>query len=87
MSAEKGEMISADALMLYRKLADGLADMVEGGRLTKASIPDDYEWLVKVLAEIVGWDWNPREWEPLQCPNGEQHEQRRSEGVDIPLGQ
>lgn len=38
-------------LAAYRKLHDGLSDMIEGGRLTADMIPDDYDWLVKMLAE------------------------------------
>ena len=34
----------------YGRLHDGLSDMIEGGRLTEADIPDDYQWLVKQLA-------------------------------------
>ena len=40
-------------LNVYRGLADGLSDMVEGGRLTEASVPDDYSWLVTTLARIA----------------------------------
>ena len=32
-------------------LHDGMSDMVEGGRITAADIPDDYDWLVETLAE------------------------------------
>lgn len=35
----------------YRRLHDGLSDMIEGGRLTEADIPDDYHWLVEMLAQ------------------------------------
>lgn len=38
-------------LAAYRKLHDGLSDMIEGGRLTADMIPDDYDWLIKMLAE------------------------------------
>ena len=34
----------------YGRLHDGLSDMIEGGRLTEADIPNDYHWLVKQLA-------------------------------------
>lgn len=40
-------------LNVYRGLADGLSDMVKGGRLPEASIPDDYSWLVTTLASIA----------------------------------
>ena len=33
----------------YGKLHDGLSDMIEGGRLTEADIPDDYKWLIFML--------------------------------------
>lgn len=45
-----------DVMTLYRKLADGLSDMVEGSRLSEADIPDDYQWLVETLAAIAGAD-------------------------------
>lgn len=45
-----------EPLATYRKLADGLSDMVEGGRLREADIPDDYQWLVATLAKIAGLD-------------------------------
>ena len=34
-------------------LHDGLSDMIEGGRLTEAAIPDDYRWLVDSLAALT----------------------------------
>lgn len=34
----------------YHKLHDGLSDMIESGRLERGDIPDDYEWLVEMLA-------------------------------------
>lgn len=37
----------------YSKLHDGLSDMIEGGRLAEADIPDDYRWLVNMLAELA----------------------------------
>jgi len=43
-------------LKLYRKLHDGLSDMVEDSRLTDMDIPDDYQWLVDLLAEIATQD-------------------------------
>ena len=36
----------------YAKLHDGLSDMIEGGRLSEADIPDDYRWLVESLAYL-----------------------------------
>jgi predicted protein tyrosine phosphatase len=38
-----------DNVDAYEKLHDGLSDMIEGGRLTEADIPDDYQWLVETL--------------------------------------
>jgi hypothetical protein len=32
-------------LTVYNRLHDGLADMVEKGRLTEDQLPDDYRWL------------------------------------------
>ena len=43
-------------LVVYRRLADGLSDMVEDGRLDEAAIPDDYEWIVDTLAQIAKVD-------------------------------
>lgn len=43
-------------LQHYRKLHDGLSNMIESGRLTEAKIPDDYLWLVDSLAKIAGLD-------------------------------
>lgn len=33
-------------------LKSGLKDMLRSGRLTRADIPDDFEWLVKSLKEL-----------------------------------
>lgn len=44
---------SLDVVRVIRFL-DGLSDMVEGGRLKREDIPDDYAWLVERLAEING---------------------------------
>ena len=48
--------MSTELLALYRKLHDGLSDMVEGGRLTEEHIPDDYRWLVESLAKLAALD-------------------------------
>jgi len=48
--------VAPDARHLYRDLADGLSDMIEGGRLTESDIPDDYAWLVELLAKIAAQD-------------------------------
>lgn len=37
----------------YRRLHDTLVEMVEGGRLTIAEIPDDYGWLIAKLHELA----------------------------------
>jgi hypothetical protein len=50
------EPADPDPLPAYRKLADGLSDMIEEGRLTESAIPDDYQWLVAALVEIAGLD-------------------------------
>ncbi len=42
-----------DALAEYQRLHDGLSDMIEGGRLSEADIPDDYQWLVEILGRLV----------------------------------
>jgi hypothetical protein len=36
----------------YKRLHDGLSDMIEGGRLREEHIPDDYKWLVETLAQL-----------------------------------
>lgn len=47
----------AEALLSkYRKLVDGLSNMVEGERITEADCPDDYDWLVGSLAELAALD-------------------------------
>ena len=43
-----------DLLGAYRALHIGLSDMIEDGRLTEVDIPDDYQWLVEVLAALAG---------------------------------
>jgi hypothetical protein len=64
------------ALRLYARLHDGLSDMIEVGRLQENDIPDDYEWLVKSLAEH-GTQLNAA----LAKAEGRTHE-RRGEDVD-----
>jgi hypothetical protein len=39
-----------DMVAIYGRLHDGLSDMIDTGRLTAADIPDDYGWLVELLA-------------------------------------
>jgi hypothetical protein len=36
-------------LQHYRRLHDGLSEMIDDGRLTEAAIPGDYRWLVAML--------------------------------------
>ncbi len=36
----------------YRKLHDGLSDIIESGRLTEADCPEDFHWLVESLATL-----------------------------------
>lgn len=48
--------LPASTVEAYRRLADGLSDMVEEGRLNEGDIPDDYQWLVEQLAMIAGLD-------------------------------
>lgn len=40
----------------YRRLQDGLSEMVEHDRLKEEDIPDDYRWLVETLATIASLD-------------------------------
>ena len=40
----------------YRRLFDGVNDMIKGGRLSESVIPDDFEWLVKSMKEISTLD-------------------------------
>ena len=37
----------------YGKLHDGLSDMIESGRVTRADLPNDYEWLADKLAALA----------------------------------
>ena len=43
-------------LTAYRKLHDGLSDMIEEGRLTMTDIPNDYDWLVTQIVALVDLD-------------------------------
>lgn len=45
-------MTEAQLLAGYKRLHDGLSDMIEGGRLREEHIPDDYRWLVEALAQL-----------------------------------
>ena len=48
-------------------LVDGLSDMIEGGRLTEALVPDDWQWLMKFMTTVpprMGADGRP-------CPSCE----------------
>ena len=48
-------VIEGDTLANYRDLVEGLADMVKGGRIRPADIPDDWVWLhetLRVIAEL-----------------------------------
>lgn len=55
---DKSEEIAQERMELkleaYERLHDGLSDMIEGGRLTEADIPDDYRWLRESLEKIGG---------------------------------
>jgi len=51
--------VGGAAMSAYRGLAEGLSDMIQGGRLTEADIPDDFKWLVNQLALIAGRDPSP----------------------------
>lgn len=54
VAAIADELVKArDKLRLYRRLADGLSDMVEDSRLAESDIPDDYQWLVESLSQIA----------------------------------
>jgi hypothetical protein len=41
-----------EVLEAYGVLHDRVSDMIESGRLTERTIPDDYHWLVETLAEL-----------------------------------
>ena len=43
-------------LKRYRTLHNGISDMIEGGRLKRADIPDDYRWLVINMVRIARAD-------------------------------
>ena len=45
-----------ERLEAYRELHNGLSDMIEGKRLKREDIPDDYGWLVETLHQIVALD-------------------------------
>lgn len=46
----------SEVLREYRRLQEGLSDMVEDVRLVEADIPDDYRWLVEQLVKLAGLD-------------------------------
>ena len=46
----------------YAALHDGLSDMIEGGRLRKEHIPDDYRWLVETLAGLANVNHPVSDW-------------------------
>lgn len=48
--------IEQDLLAHHSKLHDMVSDMIEGGRLSEADIPDDYQALVDHLVEGVRLD-------------------------------
>lgn len=50
--SENGQPRSEMELEHYHRLHEGLSDMIEGGRLKEIDIPDDYQWLVELLAEV-----------------------------------
>ena len=54
MDEEPPEDTTANRMTLYEQLHDGLSDMVESGRLSEASVPEDYRWLVETLAKASG---------------------------------
>ena len=43
-------------ILAYRELHNGLLDMLEGGRLKEADIPEDYDWLMQQLSRIADID-------------------------------
>lgn len=47
------ERLPLDTVTLYRRLADGLSDMVEGDRLNRPMSVPDYEWLADLLEQIA----------------------------------
>lgn len=54
--ARRAQSAPSNLLDNYRRLHDGLSDMIEGGRLTRAEIPDDYDWLVEAMVWLAGHD-------------------------------
>lgn len=51
------EELAADIteqLAAYRRLHDGLSEMIESGRLRPEHIPDDYQWLCDSLEKLSG---------------------------------
>lgn len=54
-----------ERLEAYRKLYDGLSDMVESRRVTREDIPEDYEWLIRAMLDVVALD--PETPTPFPC--------------------
>jgi hypothetical protein len=54
---QHGDMLTereATYILELEKLWDMLSDTVEGGRLTEADIPDDYQALVSQMVKLAG---------------------------------
>lgn len=56
LGPEEPPALSDVAIEHYRTLAGGINDMIEAGRLTRADVPDDFDWLSGVLDGIVEAD-------------------------------
>lgn len=54
--------------MVITALVAGLTDMIESGRLTKADIPDDFEWLCAAIEKAKTGSPKPKT--PAGHPGG-----------------
>jgi hypothetical protein len=55
------------ALEAYRKLYDGISDMVEDGRLRDYDIPEDWQWLMKAMEATQAAEYRDSKDRP-PCP-------------------
>jgi predicted protein tyrosine phosphatase len=60
----KAERASEFVMEDYRTLANGLRELIDGGRLTASDLPDDFEWIEVKLSYLAAHD--PGQGGPLE---------------------
>lgn len=86
-SVVMAEPLPLATMMLYRRLADGLYDMVENDRLTADAVPDDYSWLVEQLKATAEADPGDAVLPPHMQHSGEEDAQSYLNTYDCPCGE